>query len=80
MKFQSNGKDIGGFSLVFAVLATRQQAAHLGGILRVRNRGGQKATIVSASVMTFTDEEGHPRQFSLDPSISFSKGDDMAKF
>jgi len=32
---RSNGKDIGGFSLVFAVFATRQQAAHLGGILRV---------------------------------------------
>ena len=30
--------------------------------------------------MTFTDEEGHPRQFSLDTSISHSKGDDMAKF
>src|SRR5204862_3111569 len=34
---RTSGKDTDGFSLVIAVLATRQQAAHLGGILRVRN-------------------------------------------
>jgi len=41
---RSNGKVIGGFPLVFAVLATRQEAAQLGSILRVRN--GVRSAVV----------------------------------